>query len=124
MLVRLPTSLNLASGPQERANRWALLVLLTGVPLALDYFIVNLALPGDSSRLGASSAELQLVVSAYTSAFAVFLVTGGRLGDWFGRKRVFMAGMAGFVFSSVLCANAPNGTVLVVGRMLQARRRP
>lgn len=95
-------------------------MLLTGAFLSpLDYFIVNLALPAIQAGLGASSAQLQLVVSAYTSAFAVFLVTGGRLGDWFGRKRVFMAGMAGFVFSSVLCASAPNGTMLVVGRMLQ-----
>jgi len=68
-----------------RSNAAALVVLLTGAFLSpLDYFIVNLALPAIRSGLGASSAELQLIVSAYTSAFAVLLVTGGRLGDRFG----------------------------------------
>ncbi|WP_216821059.1 MFS transporter [Singulisphaera sp. GP187] len=95
-------------------------MLLTGAFLSpLDYFIVNLALPAIQTGLGASSAELQLIVSVYTSAFAVFLVTGGRLGDLFGRKRIFMVGMAGFVIASALCAGASNGTTLVVGRMLQ-----
>lgn len=98
----------------------ALVVLLTGAFLSpLDYFIVNLALPAIQSGLHASSAQLQLMVSLYTSAFAVLLVTGGRLGDQFGRKRMFMAGMAGFVAASLLCACAPNGTVLVAGRILQ-----
>ena len=103
-----------------RTGALALLVLLTGAFLSpLDYFIVNLALPAIRSGLHASSAELQLIVSVYTAAFAVFLVTGGRLGDMFGRKRIFMLGMAGFVVSSALCAGAPNATVLVIGRMLQ-----
>jgi MFS family permease len=104
----------------SRSGALALLVLLTGAFLSpLDYFIVNLALPAIRSGLQASSAELQLIVSVYTAAFAVFLVTGGRLGDMFGRKRIFMLGMAGFVVSSALCAAASNGTVLVIGRMLQ-----
>ena len=91
-----------------RSGALALLVLLTGAFLSpLDYFIVNLALPAIRSGLHASSAELQLIVSVYTAAFAVFLVTGGRLGDMFGRKRIFMLGMAGFVASSALCAGAP-----------------
>jgi hypothetical protein len=58
----------------------------------LDYFIVNLALPAIRSGLRASSAELQLIVSVYSAAFALFLVTGGRLGDLFGRKWIFMLG--------------------------------
>lgn len=98
----------------------ALVVLLTGAFLSpLDYFIVNLALPAIQSGLHASSAQLQMIVSLYTSAFAVLLVTGGRLGDRFGRKRMFMSGMAGFVAASLLCACAPNGAVLVAGRILQ-----
>lgn len=104
----------------SRSGALALLVLLTGAFLSpLDYFIVNLALPAIRTGLHASSAELQLIVSVYTAAFAVFLVTGGRLGDMYGRKRIFMLGMAGFVVSSALCAGAPNGTLLVIGRMLQ-----
>ncbi|WP_293029214.1 MFS transporter [Pandoraea sp.] len=98
----------------------ALVVLLTGAFLSpLDYFIVNLALPAIQGGLHASAAQLQMIVSLYTSAFAVLLVTGGRLGDQFGRKRMFMTGMAGFVAASLLCACAPNGAVLVAGRILQ-----
>lgn len=104
----------------SQSGALALLVLLTGAFLSpLDYFIVNLALPAIRTGLHASSAELQLIVSVYTAAFAVFLVTGGRLGDKYGRKRIFMLGMAGFVVSSALCAAAPSGTMLVMGRMLQ-----
>ncbi|WP_206950627.1 MFS transporter [Trinickia acidisoli] len=98
----------------------ALVVLLTGAFLSpLDYFIVNLALPAIHSALHASAAQLQLIVSVYTSAFAVCLVTGGRLGDLVGRKRMFMAGMAGFVLTSLVCALAPTGGVLVGGRLAQ-----
>jgi EmrB/QacA subfamily drug resistance transporter len=101
-------------------NTLALIVLLTGAFLSpLDYFIVNLALPAIRTGLHASSADLQLIVSVYTSAFAVLLVTGGRLGDLLGRKKMFMAGMAGFVVSSLLCALSPNGSDLVIGRLLQ-----
>lgn len=103
-----------------RSNAAALIVLLTGAFLSpLDYFIVNLALPAIRSGLDASSAELQLIVSAYTSAFAVLLVTGGRLGDRFGRKRLFMGGMGGFVLASLLCALAPSGAFLVAARIMQ-----
>ncbi|MGM3275189.1 MFS transporter [Ralstonia sp. 24A2] len=117
-------SLSQTNAPPARtaahAGTLALVVLLTGAFLSpLDYFIVNLALPAIRDGLHATSAELQLIVSAYTSAFAVFLVTGGRLGDLLGRKRMFMLGMAGFVAASVWCAASPNGGVLVMGRVLQ-----
>lgn len=98
----------------------ALVVLLAGAFLSpLDYFIVNLALPAIQAGLQASAAQLQLIVSVYTSAFAVLLVTGGRFGDLFGRKRVFMVGMAGFVASSILCACATHAAMLIAGRILQ-----
>lgn len=106
--------------PPDGRGIGALVVLLTGAFLSpLDYFIVNLALPAIRDGLHASPAELQLIVSVYTSAFAALLVTGGRLGDLFGRRRLFMGGMAGFVLASLLCAAAPNGTTLVAGRLLQ-----
>jgi EmrB/QacA subfamily drug resistance transporter len=109
-----------AETASARPSPFALIVLLTGAFLSpLDYFIVNLALPAIRTGLHASSADLQLIVSVYTSAFAVLLVTGGRLGDLLGRKTMFMAGMAGFVVSSLLCALSPNGSVLVIGRLLQ-----
>lgn len=104
-----------------RSHRgWALVVLLVGAILPpLDYFIVNLALPAIRDGLGAQPAELQLVVSAYACANGVAQITGGRLGDLYGRKRIFMTGMAGFVLASTLCGLADSGSVLVAGRILQ-----
>jgi EmrB/QacA subfamily drug resistance transporter len=103
-----------------RSNAIALAMLFIGAFMPpFDFSIVNLALPSIRVGLGANSAELQLVVSAYACAFAVFLVTGGRLGDLFGRKKLFMLGMAGFVVTSTLCAGAPNGAMLVVWRIVQ-----
>jgi len=98
----------------------ALAVLFVGAFLApLDYFIVNLALPSIHTGLNATNAQLQLVVSAYASAYAVLLITGGRLGDLFGRRRMFMTGMAGFVVASALCGFATSGHMLVISRIVQ-----
>jgi hypothetical protein len=74
-----------------RAFAIILAALLTGAFLApLDFFAVNLALPAIKADLDASPAQLQLVIAAYGCAFGVLLVTGGRLGDRFGRKRMYM----------------------------------
>ncbi|WP_222597132.1 MFS transporter [Chitinophaga pinensis] len=102
-------------------RRWmALAVLLTGTLLPpLDFFIVNVALPAILKDLNASSAHSQLVVSVYATAYAVTLILGGRLGDIYGRKRVFINGMLGFGAASALCGLAPSPTVLVAGRLLQ-----
>jgi EmrB/QacA subfamily drug resistance transporter len=106
--------------PRFERQGLALAVLFVGAFLApLDYFIVNLALPAIHTGLGATDAQLQLIVSAYASAYAVLLITGGRLGDLYGRRRMFMTGMAGFVISSALCGLAPNGHVLVLARIVQ-----
>jgi len=102
-------------------RRWlGLLVLLTGAFLpVLDFNIVNLALPAIRNDLGATSSEVQFVISAYAATYAVFLITGGRLGDWFGRKRMFTAGVAGFTLASVLCGIAWSPGILIAGRILQ-----
>jgi MFS family permease len=103
------------------ARRWsAFAVLLVGAFLPpLDFFIVNVALPSIQSSLHTSAAELQLVISGYASAYAVFLITGGRLGDLFGRRKIFLCGIAGFGLTSVLCGLATSPALLIVGRMLQ-----
>ncbi|MFP3249099.1 MAG: MFS transporter, partial [Paraburkholderia sp.] len=73
------------AAPHFERQGLALAVLFVGAFLApLDYFIVNLALPAIHTGLGATDAQLQLIVSAYASAYAVLLITGGRLGDLFG----------------------------------------
>jgi MFS family permease len=82
-------------------RRWlALPVLLTGAFLPiLDFNVVNLALPAIRQNLGATSSEVQFVISAYAATYAVFLITGGRLGDLFGRRRLFLLGVAGFTIA-------------------------
>jgi len=102
-------------------RRWlALPALLTGAFLpVLDFNVVNLALPAIRKDLGATSGELQFVISAYAATYAVFLITGGRLGDWLGRKPMFMLGTVGFVLASVLCGIARSPGVLIAARILQ-----
>ncbi len=106
---------------QAGSRRWlALAVLLTGAFLPiLDFNVVNLALPAIRQNLGASSSEIQFVLSAYAATYAVFLITGGRLGDLWGRKRMFTIGVAGFTLASLICGLASSPSVLIAGRMLQ-----
>lgn len=107
--------------PEGDPRRWfALPVLLTGAFLPiLDFNVVNLALPAIRQKLGATSSEVQFVISAYAATYAVFLITGGRLGDLLGRKQMFMLGVVGFTLASVLCGFAWSPPVLIAGRILQ-----
>lgn len=102
-------------------RRWlALPVLLAGAFLPpLDFFIVNVALPSIRNALHASAAQLQFVISAYAATYAVFLITGGRLGDLYGRRRMFLLGIGGFTLASLLCGLAWSSEALLAGRMLQ-----
>jgi EmrB/QacA subfamily drug resistance transporter len=85
----------------------------------LDFFIVNVAIPATQRDLHASAGEIQLIVATYAIALASGLIIGGRLGDLFGRRRVFMAGLALFTIASAVCGEAPNATVLIAGRIAQ-----
>ncbi len=85
----------------------------------LDVFIVNVTAPSLRADLGASESVIQLIVVAYVLSYAIWLITGGRLGDMFGRLRMFQLGVGGFTAASVVCAAAPTPTVLIVGRILQ-----
>ena len=97
-----------------------LAIVLVGVLLPMvDFFIVNVALPTIDRDLHASPALLELVVSAYASAYALLLVVGGRLGDTFGRKRLFLIGMAAFTLASLACGLAPTAIALVIARAAQ-----
>ena len=115
-----------AAGPAPEVlppdpKRWAaLVVLLTGAFLpAFDFFVVNVALPAMHSELGARPADLELVVAGYGLSFAVLLVTGGRLGDLYGRKRLFIIGMVGFTIASAFCGLALSPAMLIASRVLQ-----
>ena len=98
----------------------ALTTLLFGAFLPmLSFFIINVALPAIGSDLHASSGGLQLVVGSYGIANATLLVVGGRLGDGFGRKRLFLIGLTGFTLISLICAIAPTIGVLLAARVVQ-----
>jgi MFS transporter, DHA2 family, methylenomycin A resistance protein len=85
----------------------------------LDVTIVNTALTSIGNSLGGGVSELQWVVSAYTIAFAAFILTAGALGDRIGAKRIFMAGFAIFTAASAGCALAPNAATLIAARAVQ-----
>jgi MFS family permease len=92
-------------------------LLLGGFLPPVDFFIVNVSLPSIRASLGASPAEVQLVISGYAAGYAVLLITGGRLGDLYGRRRMFILGMAGFTLANALCGLAPSPLLLVAGRI-------
>ena len=106
---------------QKDPRRWlALSVILSATLLGvLDFLIVNLALTSIQRTIGATEAQVQLTVAFYGLSFAVFLITGGRLGDIYGRKRVFQIGMAGFTLSSALCGFAGSPEQLIFFRIIQ-----
>ena len=108
-----------AAPPEPR--RWAMFtVLLVGSFLPpLDFFIVNVALPSIQADLGTSSSAEQLVISSYAALYAVTLITGGRLGDLYGRSRMFFLGLIGFTAASLLCGLAWSPWALIAGRVLQ-----
>ncbi len=87
--------------------------------IMLDNTVVNVALPSIQDDLGASLSALEWTVNAYTLTFAVLLVTGGRLGDIFGRRRMFLFGVVVFAISSAMIGLAPTQSWLVAGRAVQ-----
>jgi EmrB/QacA subfamily drug resistance transporter len=87
--------------------------------VVLDFFIVNVALPSIQSQLHASAGSIEWVVAGYALTSAVFLITGARLGDRFGRRRMFAAGLALFTIASAACGAAATPTELVLARLVQ-----
>lgn len=110
---------HIAVAPEPR--RWAMFaILLVGSFLPpLDFFIVNVALPSIQADLGTSTSAEQMVISSYAALYAVTLITGGRLGDLYGRSRVFFVGVLGFTAASLLCGFAWSPWALIAGRALQ-----
>jgi EmrB/QacA subfamily drug resistance transporter len=107
-------------GPAGIPGWGPLLVVLAGTFMALlDFFIVNVALPSIQSGLHASRAAVQLIIAGYGLTFATGMITGGRLGDLHGRRRMFMAGLALFTLTSAACGLAPSAGLLIGARVLQ-----
>ncbi|MGW7442191.1 MFS transporter [Kitasatospora sp. NPDC054795] len=104
----------------DRRRWWALAVIATAqLMIVLDITIVNIALPSAQRDLGISDADRQWVITAYTLAFGGLLLLGGRLGDLFGRKRVFTVGLLGFALASALGGAAVGPAMLFGARALQ-----
>ncbi|MEJ8635594.1 MFS transporter [Streptomyces sp. MS2.AVA.5] len=102
-------------------RRWiALAIVMTAAFMDLvDVTIVNIAIPSIERDLGASFGAIQWITAGYALAFAAGLITGGRLGDIYGRKRLFLIGITGFTLASALCGFAANEEMLVASRLLQ-----
>ncbi|MBN3137782.1 MFS transporter [Pectobacterium punjabense] len=94
-------------------------LLMAGFVTIFDLFVVNVAIPSMQADLGASFAQIGFIVAGYELAFGVLLITGGRLGDVFGRRRLFVVGMVGFTIASALCGLAPDAGFLIGARLLQ-----
>lgn len=111
-----PTTVD--TGPD--VSWWPLIVVMAGTFMTiLDFFIVNVAVPSIQLDLRTDEAAIQFVVAAYGLTFAVGLVTGGRLGDMYGRRRMFVVGTALFTVASVGCSAAPSGGALIAARLVQ-----
>ncbi len=119
-ITQNPAARETSAAPPYRW-RWLVLgtVLAVEVMDLLDSTVVNVAAPTIRTDLGGSYAAIQWIAAGYTLAFAVMLVTGGRLGDIVGRRRMFVIGAAGFALSSILCAFAQSPEMLIGSRVLQ-----
>ncbi len=106
---------------QTETNRWLVLVLvcLAQFMVVLDATITNVALPSIQEDLNFSQGSLQWVINAYTLVFGGFLLLGGRAGDLFGRKRIFLAGVVIFTAASLANGLSQSGGMLIAFRALQ-----
>ncbi|MEU4746047.1 MFS transporter, partial [Actinosynnema sp. NPDC023658] len=122
MSTTLPTrSANGGAADQAAPPSWGgLAVLLAGVFIVtLDFFIVNVAIPSVQQDFAAGPDAVQFVVAGFGLAYAAGLVPGGRLGDLFGRRRVYAIGLALFTLASLACGLAPGAGFLVAARVVQ-----
>ena len=114
------------------ARRWWALASVASAQFiaVVDAFIVNVAIPSIRADLHADAAEIQAVIAVYQIAYAALVITGGRLGDIIGRKRIFIAGVLGFTLASLWCGLSGSAAMLIfarAGRCSKARypiRRP
>ncbi|MCM6778899.1 MFS transporter [Nocardia sp. CDC159] len=118
-LTRAPSTVGTLDPTPRRAYLVLAVVLLGQFMAVLDASIVNVAIPSIRTSLGANGSALQLIVSGYTIAYAVLLVTGARLGDRVGQRTMFLTGLVLFTVASLACGLAWNAAALVVFRVGQ-----
>lgn len=111
----------IVSHPVDTSRRWFVLATVVAAQFifGVDAFIVNVAIPTIAAELKASAAQIEAVIAIYLIAYATLVVTGGRLGDIYGTRNVFIAGVAGFTVTSLWCALAQSGPELIVARLAQ-----
>jgi len=120
MTIALTTGVTTPAAEARAPSRLALIVVLTGTFITvLDYFIATVAVPAIQSGLSAGATTGQLVVVGYGVTFSAGLILAGRIGDLYGRRRLFLLGMSLFALASAGCGLSPNATVLVVARIVQ-----
>ncbi|HCM33597.1 MFS transporter [Chryseobacterium sp.] len=101
-------------------NYLKLIVILFGQLLTImDIFIINVSIPSIQQSIHASNGEMQFIIAAYLIGFASFLITGGRLGDLYGRKRTFIIGLIFFMVSSIACGISSGAAQLIISRFIQ-----
>ncbi len=103
------------------SSKWLALIIVSAAVFlsVIDIFIVNVALPSIQTGLHSTEGDIQLVIAAYLLGYAAFLITAGRMGDYFGKKRVFITGMLVFTLTSCLCGMAQTAMQLNIARFLQ-----
>ena len=111
----------LVSANVDSSRRWAVLAIVVAAQFmfGVDAFIVNVALPTIAVELDASAAQVEAVIAIYLIAYATLVVTGGRLGDIYGTRNVFLGGVLGFTVTSLWCGLARSGPELIAARLAQ-----
>src|SRR5437868_2618031 len=111
----------IVTNPVDSQRRWWVLAIVVSAQFmfGFDAFIVNVAIPTIAAELHASSAQIEAVIAVYLIAYATLVVTGGRLGDIYGTKNVFIAGVLGFTATSLWCGLAQSGPELIMARLAQ-----
>src|SRR5258705_6029313 len=104
----------IVSNPVDSTRRWWVLATVVAAQFmfGVDAFIVNVAIPTIAAELHASAAQIEAVIAIYLIAYGTLVVTGGRLGDIYSTRKVFVAGVAGFTVTSLLCRLAQSGPAL------------
>ncbi len=113
--------MDLFSTDDINPRRWLILAVVVAAQFmfVVDAFVVNVAIPSIRADLHTSAAEVEAVIAIYQIAYATMVITGGRLGDVHGRRRMFLLGLAGFTAASLWCGLAQSGAELVVARLVQ-----
>src|ERR1700744_6264651 len=103
------------------SRRWWVLAIVVAAQFmfGVDAFIVNVAIPTIAVELRTSSAQIESVIAIYLIAYATLVVTGGRLGDIYRTKNVFIGGVLGFTLTSLWCGLARSGPELIIARLTQ-----